>query len=105
MWHDLKQWPAVGNLRYDIKFDGFVKFQSRYSLGFQIGRAYEKSRYEVEFQKGHFNVRDINLAALSESANASGKCQELTVNGFRTRAVSEHLNGLVAVVIFDRLYH
>jgi len=97
--HDVQEWPAKVSLGNGIEFPGLVLLDATLEYGLQVGREYEKSRYEVEYQRGGYKASNIALNALSQDASGTGHYQALTINAYRTRDFSERTAGYLGAGI------
>lgn len=98
--HDVDQWPATISLGNAVSFEGGVTLQQDLAFGLQIGREYENSRYEVEYQRGAYEVDSINLNAMSENLQGgTGHYEALTLNALRMHDFTERFTGLVGLGI------
>ncbi|GEM_PF-1806896 len=90
--HDIEEWPGVVNLGASVELDGLVEIDPLWEAGLLLGREYENSRYELEYQLGKYEPTRISLGNLSEQVSgSSGKYQALTLNAYRMQELGERL--------------
>jgi len=97
--HDVQAWPALVSLGNGIEFDGQVLLDDKLAFGLQVGREYEKYRYDIEYQRGAYKASNISLNALSQAVSGSGHYQALTLNAYRMKDFSERTNGYIGAGI------
>ncbi len=98
--HDVDAWPAQISLGNGVDFEGGVTLEDDLAFGLQLGREYENSRYELEYQRGGYTMATINLGALSEEvAGDKGRYEALTLNALRLHDFSERLTGYAGLGI------
>ena len=97
--HDVDEWNGQVELGKGIAFDGRVGLDSKWAAGLVIGREYEHSRLELEYQQGRYGVTDIALGVQRAAASGSGKYQALTANVYRFAQLYKRLDGYAALGI------
>lgn len=98
--HDVDQWPATIAFGNAVNFEGGVTLKEEPAFGLQIGREYENSRYEVEYQRGTYEVGSINLNAMSEKLQGdTGHYEALTLNALRMHDFTERFTGYMGLGI------
>jgi hypothetical protein len=98
--HDVDAWPAQISLGNGVNFEGGVTLEEDLAFGLQIGREYENSRYELEYQRGGFAVATISLGSLSEDVDGdTGHYEALTLNALRLHDFTERFTGYAGLGI------
>jgi opacity protein-like surface antigen len=98
--HDVDQWPARISLGNGVDFEGGVSLEEDLAWGLQLGREYENSRYELEYQRGDYAVDMINLNSLTEDVlGGEGKYEALMLNALRLHDFSERLTAYAGLGI------
>jgi hypothetical protein len=87
--HDLDSWDGTVDLGNNIAFDGTAELDNGMAYGMEIGRVYEKYRWELEYQQGNFDATSIILNSLQESQSKTGRYRAITLNGYRHFQLSE----------------
>lgn len=97
-WHDAERWKGVVDLGNQVRFDGRVATDPTWLGGLAVGREYEHSRFEIEFQQGNFEGTSILLNGLSESqSDADGHYRALTINATRMFELNERFEAFAGV--------
>ncbi len=98
--HDVDAWPARISLGNGVDFDGGVLLDEQPAWGVQLGREHENWRYELEYQRGGYEVGTLNLGALTEDVQGDeGQYEALLLNGLRLHDFSERLAGYLGLGI------
>jgi len=98
--HDVDAWPARISLGNGVDFDGGVLLDEQLAWGVQLGREHENWRYELEYQRGGYEVGTLNLNALTENVRGDeGRYEALLLNGLRLHDFSERLTGYLGLGI------
>ncbi len=98
--HDVDAWPARISLGNGVDFDGGVLLDEQPAWGVQFGREHENWRYELEYQRGGYEVGTLNLGALTEDVQGDeGQYEALLLNGMRLHDFSERLAGYLGLGI------
>lgn len=93
--NDLNRWPATVNFGAGVRTQGGLSLDSGAQVGLAVGRRTENARFEVEYQRGRFQLRGTDLGAVSESASGGGHYQTLMINADRVLP----LNGAMAAYV------
>lgn len=81
--YNVDNWNSQVQLGPSVALDGKVHTDTGNVFGLVLGRQHEKARYELEYQRGAFDVRRIEVGAVNQPASGSGKYQALTLNAYR----------------------
>ncbi len=98
--NQLKAWPATVRLGGPASADGAAQLKSGYAAGLQLGRQTENGRIELEYQQGGFRLKGIELGPVTEAVQGdTGSYRALTLNGYRSGALSENWRGYIGLGI------
>jgi opacity protein-like surface antigen len=97
--HDVDKWNGQVELGKGIAFDGQVGLDSKWAAGLVVGREYEHTRLELEYQQGRYDVTDIALGIQRADVSGAGKYQALTANAYGFARLYKRLDGYAAVGI------
>lgn len=97
--HDVDEWNGQVELGKGIAFDGQVGLDSKWAAGLVVGREYEHTRLELEYQQGRYDVTDIALGIQRADVSGAGKYQALTANVYRFAQLYRRLEGYAALGI------
>lgn len=97
--NNLKNWSANVDLGGGVNLPGDVSLGSGLHVGVALGRQTENARYELEFQRGKFDVTAIQLGGVREAVSGSGSYQAFTLNAYRTEAFNPDWTGYAGVGI------
>lgn len=97
--HNLEDWDARVNLGPALSLPGELELEEQFEAGFFIGREYERARYELEYQRGSFDIVNVRLGLIDRAINADGNYQAVTLNAYRARELSEDFNGYLGLGI------
>ncbi len=97
--NNLNRWNAKVGLGSGVVLDGHADLDSGTQFGLVIGRETEKARYELEYQRGSFDLTGIQLGPISQVATGGGKYQALTFNAYRTKRFDEKWGGYLGLGI------
>lgn len=86
----LSDWPGTVNFGGPAA-DASLQLDRGAQFGAAIGRQYDKTRYELEYQHGQFDITGARVAALTQPADGSGKYDVLTANAYRTLPLNDTL--------------
>lgn len=95
--HNLDSWDNQVRLGPGVALDGKVHTDAGNVFGVVLGRQSENARYELEYQRGAFDVRRIELGAVNQPVSGSGKYQALTLNAYRQEAFNAQWSGYAGV--------
>lgn len=97
--HDVDEWQGRVDFGRNVALDGRVSLDSKWEAGLQVGREYERSRYELEYQLGRYQITAIELGPRTAAASGNGKYQALTLNAYRLKQLSERIDGYAGIGI------
>lgn len=94
--NNLDRWPASVNFG-GPSVGGHLNLDEGAHLGLIAGRQYGANRFEVEYQRGRFDVTGAVLGALSGAVSGSGHYDALTIGAYRTAAFTTSLSGFAGI--------
>jgi len=97
--NDVDEWNGNVSLGAAVTLSGTVSAERGAHWGVFGGRQTENARFEVEYQRGDFDITAIRLGPLSQAMAADGKYQALTVNAYRTHDFNERFGAYVGLGI------
>lgn len=105
--NNLDEWSNQVKLGAGVKVDGRTVTDAGSVAGLVLGRQVVKTedgeqkitRYEVEYQRGKFDVQGVEIGAFSEAATGKGKYQALTLNAYRQKPWNENWSGYAGLGI------
>ena len=97
--NDLEDWKGKVALGKNIELDGSLSLDSNWTAGLVLGREYENSRYEVEYQQGSYSISAISLGTQHSTTDSSGKYQALTANAYRVQHFAHRVDGYLGLGI------
>lgn len=85
-------WSTKVNLDSSITAESKVNLDSSFHAGLKLGRQYESSRFEIEYQHGQSQV--LNIGGVSNSIENTSyiRYDALTLNAFRTQSITEDIS-------------
>lgn len=87
--NNLDDWDATVSLGPSVRLPGRLAVDSGTHWGVLGGRQTENARYELEYQRGDFDIGSAHLGAVTQATSASGNYQALTANAYRTHDLSD----------------
>lgn len=96
--HDLDRWPASVNFGGPSSA-GELRLDERGQFGVLGGRQYGANRFELEYQRGRFDVTGASLGAVSGPAGGSGRYDVLTLGAYRVFNLSGSLGAFAGAAI------
>ena len=97
--NNLSSWNGNVDFGGGVSTGGNLSLDGGRHFGLQLGRQTEKARYEVEYQRGNFDLTGITLGPVSADAAGSGNYQALTANYYRIGEFSERWTGYAGLGI------
>lgn len=93
--HNLDSWDNRLKLGAGVELDGRVDTDAGNVYGLTLGRQRHDGqvRYELEYQRGSFDVQRLQAGVLTQAVSGSGKYQALTLNAYRQQAWNESWSG------------
>lgn len=89
------KWPASLNWG-EVSLDEDFKMNQGFHGGLMLGRDYEKSRYELEYQHGK---ADMQNNGLSEGPSGSARYDLFFINAYRKKEIKPNVNGYLGAGI------
>lgn len=93
--HDLSSWNADVRLGAGVGVEGRADTDKGRQAGLIVGRQTEHARYELEYQRGTFDLTGIQLGPVVQPASGGGDYQALTFNAYRTVTFRDNLRGFL----------
>jgi opacity protein-like surface antigen len=87
--NNLSDWPASVDFGAGVSAPGSLSLDSGAHFGILGGRQTENARFEVEYQRGRFELNGLELGGLTQAASGSGHYDALTFNAYRTFALAD----------------
>jgi opacity protein-like surface antigen len=98
--HDLDNWTGIANIGANINLNARLELDGNREGGVFIGRQTEHARFELEYQRGSFDIGSVDLGPiLDQRIDASGNYQGLTLNAYRTAALTDNLGAYLGIGI------
>lgn len=105
--NNLDEWKNQVRLGANVLLDGRAITNAGNVVGFVIGRQQLKTedaqqaitRYELEYQRGRFDIKGVEVSVFSEAASGSGKYEALTLNAYRQKPWTENWSGYAGLGI------
>lgn len=97
--HDVEEWRGRVDMGRNVQLDGRISLDNKWEAGLLVGREYERSRYELEYQLGRYQADRIELGPRTASVDGKGKYQALTLNAYRLKQLSERIDGYAGLGI------
>jgi opacity protein-like surface antigen len=91
--NNLSSWPAEVDFGAGVRTAGRASLDSGGHFGLMLGRQTENARFELEYQRGRFDLTAVELGGLSGGASGKGHYDALTVNAYRTAALAQRWTG------------
>lgn len=86
--NQVSRWPASVDFG-GVRVDGQLALDDGSQFGLLLGRQTEKGRFEVEYQRGGFDLTGASLGAVSRSLSGKGRYEALTLNAYRFHRLNE----------------
>jgi len=86
-WHDLDRWSGDVHFGAGVSVPGHVTLDQNGQGGLIVGRERGPVRYEVEYQRGAFDLQSIHLGPQSQAAGGGGHYEALTLNAYRAAPI------------------
>lgn len=97
--HDVDEWRGRVDMGRSVQLDGRISLRSQGEAGLLVGREYERSRYELEYQLGRYQATMIELGPRTATVDGKGRYQALTLNAYRLKQLSERIDGYAGLGI------
>lgn len=97
--NNLDNWNADVSFGAGVTLPGKVELDQGMHGGLVFGRQTEHARYEIEYQRGSFDLQSIELGPLKEAAGGSGHYEALTLSAYRTERLSDSVSGYLGAGI------
>lgn len=105
--NNIDEWTDQVGLGGGVRLDGRVTTASKDVAGFVLGRQVDKTdgdekvanRYEVEYQRGRFDIQGVQIGPFSQAATGKGKYDALTLNAYRQKPWNENWSGYLGLGI------
>lgn len=94
--NNLDRWPASVNFGGPT-VGGHLNLDEGANFGLIAGRQYGANRFELEYQRGRFDVTGAVLGAQSGAVSGSGHYDALTIGAYRTAAFTTSLSGFAGI--------
>ena len=95
----LGSWPGTVDFGGGIEVGGRLNLDQGEHYGLILGRQTEKGRFEIEYQRGGFDLTGASLGAVSRTVSGKGRYEALTLNAYRFRKLDEAWTAYVGVGI------
>lgn len=92
-------WNADVSLGPGLSLPGSVSTKRGSHLGVFGGRQTEHARFELEYQRGEFDITGLQLGPATQIVSAGGDYQAFTVNGYRTQPFGDRITGYAGLGI------
>lgn len=97
--HDIDEWDADVELGAGIQLQGHLDLEGQREGGFIVGREYTHARFELEYQRGDFDISDVRLGAIAQSTTGTGDYKAITANAYWQQHFSESFSAYLGVGI------
>lgn len=96
--HDLDRWPATVNFGGPASA-GELRLDGRGQFGVLGGRQYGANRFELEYQRGRFDVTGASLGPVSGAAGGDGHYDVLTLGAYRVFGLSASVGAFAGAAV------
>jgi len=97
--NDVGDWSANVSLGAGLSLPGSVGAERGAHWGVFGGRQTENARFELEYQRGDFDIRSISAGPLRQAVRTDGDYQALTANAYRTYDFNERFGAYAGLGI------
>lgn len=96
--NDLRAWDA--NVDFGgVNVGGQLKLDRTLHWGVIAGREKDRTRLELEYQRGSVKINQVTLGPVTQGVSGSGHYQALTVGAYRTLELTSDINAFGGVAL------